>query len=60
MAIKRTYTVTPIKFGKGVRVNYTIEGFSPGTEKTEHRDFSSEASAKNFVEQLKKGGWTAY
>lgn len=60
MAIKREYTITPLPYGKkGFKVNYTIEGWSPGTTETKHREFTSEAEANKFVEQLKKHGWKA-
>lgn len=62
MAINRTYTITPTTIGSkaGFKVNYTIEGWSPGSTKTEHKEFVSETAMKKFVEQLKKGGWRPY
>lgn len=52
MAIKRTYTVTPINFGKGFKVNYTVD------TATKQRDFAYEKDAQKFGEQLQKYGYT--
>jgi len=62
MAVKRIYTITPAKisgYKDGFKVNYTVEGFAPGSTETKHKEFTSETAALRFVEQLKKGGWKA-
>ncbi|MBR3647110.1 MAG: hypothetical protein IKN59_01805 [Paludibacteraceae bacterium] len=55
---KRKYTITPIPFGKGVRVNYKVSGFVSGREEEKHQDFSSEVTAKKLVQQLERVGYT--